>query len=52
MNEYELRNTRLQDEINTLQRDRDHSSGHLSTLQQRVKLFFLYKNLKHSFGNI
>ncbi len=39
LNEYELRNSRLQDEINTLKRDKDQFNGLISTLQQRVKSF-------------
>lgn len=38
LNEYELRNIRLQDEINLLQRDKDHLTGHITTLQQKVNL--------------
>jgi hypothetical protein len=37
LNEYELRNVRLQDEINLLQRDKDQLTSLISTLQQRVK---------------
>ncbi len=42
LNEYELRNSRLQDEINTLKRDKDQFNGLISTLQQRVKSFQLF----------
>ncbi|CAF2328878.1 unnamed protein product [Rotaria sp. Silwood2] len=36
LNEYELRYVRLQDEINGLQRDKDHLTSHISTLQQQL----------------
>ncbi|CAF0970607.1 unnamed protein product [Rotaria sordida] len=36
LNEYELRNVRLQDEINALQHDKDHLASHISTLQQQL----------------
>lgn len=36
LNEYQLRNTRLQDEINALQRDKEQSTALISSLQQRV----------------
>ncbi|CAF0726238.1 unnamed protein product [Adineta ricciae] len=35
-NEYELRNTRLQDEVNILLRDKDQLNGLISTLKQRL----------------
>jgi hypothetical protein len=40
LNEYELRNVRLQDEISILQRDKDQLTNLISTLQQRVKFKF------------
>ena len=40
LTDYELRNTRLQDQINNLQREKDQLTGLISTLQQRVNLFF------------
>ncbi|CAF3349004.1 unnamed protein product [Rotaria sp. Silwood1] len=36
LGEYELRHVRLQDEINALQRDKDHLTSHISTLQQKL----------------
>ncbi|CAF0781901.1 unnamed protein product [Rotaria sp. Silwood1] len=36
LGEYELRHVRLQDEINALQRDKDHLTSHISTLQQQL----------------
>ncbi|UJR33653.1 hypothetical protein I4U23_021086 [Adineta vaga] len=36
LNEYELRNTRLQDETNMLRRDKDQLTGLVSTLKQRL----------------
>lgn len=34
--EFATRNARLQDEIDKLQRDKDHLTGHITTLQQQV----------------
>ncbi len=42
MNEYEIRNSRLRDEINLLQNDKDHLTNQISTLQQRVGVDFEY----------
>ena len=36
VSEYELRDARLQEQLNLLQRDKDHLNSHISTLQQRV----------------
>jgi hypothetical protein len=36
MNEYEVHHSRLRDEINLLQRDKDHLTSQISTLEQRV----------------
>jgi chaperonin cofactor prefoldin len=40
MDEYEVRNERLRDEINLLQREKDHSTSQISSLQQRVGICF------------
>ncbi len=44
-NEYELRNARLQDETNILQREKDQLTSLISTLKQRVKFCLYYINL-------
>jgi hypothetical protein len=36
--QYQLHNTRLQDEVNLLKRDKDHATSHISTLQKRVSV--------------
>ncbi|CAF1141049.1 unnamed protein product [Rotaria magnacalcarata] len=36
LTEYELRNIRLQEEINIVQREKDHLTGHINELQQKL----------------
>ncbi len=43
LNDYQLRMSRLQDEINTLKLDKEQSNSLISSLQQRVK--FCYFNI-------
>ena len=40
VSEHELRDARLQEQINLLQRDKDHLNSHISTVQQRVSFVF------------
>ena len=40
LNEYQLRFTRLQDDLNGLQREKDQSASLISSLQERVKRYF------------